>query len=61
MKVLWIVNHGVNYSHLYETEIFNTKRESVSFFNSIKERAAKLIRWTDTTDKVICERKIGVS
>jgi hypothetical protein len=47
MKILWIVNHGVNYSHLYDTEIFYKKREAIKFFDSICERAARIVRWTD--------------
>ncbi len=61
MKILWIVNHGVNYSHLYDAEIFNTRRDAVSFFDSVPNRAARIVRWTDTDDKVVKERKIGIS
>ena len=61
MKVLWIVNHGVNYSHLSDTKIFNTKRDAMSFYNSVEDRAARVVRWTDDDDKIIAERKLGIS
>ncbi len=61
MKVLWIVNHGVNYSHLCDTKIFNTKRDATKFFESICNRAVVIVRWTDNDDKTIKERKLGIS
>ncbi len=61
MKVLWIVNHGVDFSHLCNTEIFNTKKEAVLFVNENLERASRIVRWTDIDDKVIFENKVGIT